>query len=137
MLIQWYTDTAYRFNLISFHRIPQFKRIFSIEKSCFVNLNFIFFNIFIYIACTSNPCLHGKCFHSDMEFICSCDHGYTGQYCDTGNASCLKTFVFYSRFQIDSLISGIQQNTTLSEQFQSPIEISQKEEKSVSIAQMQ
>jgi hypothetical protein len=31
----------------------------------------------------------------------------------------------------------IQQNTTLSEQFQSPIEISQKEEKSVPSAQMQ
>ena len=103
----------------------------------FCKFNFFFKYFYLYIACTSNPCLHGKCFHSDIEFVCSCDHGYTGQYCDTGNVSCLKTFVFYSRFQIDSLISEIQQNTTLSEQFQNPIELSQKEEKSIPLTQIQ
>ena len=34
--------------------------------------------------CKSNPCNHGNC-ESDAEgFHCTCDRGWTGKLCDTG-----------------------------------------------------
>ena len=39
-------------------------------------------------ACDSSPCQNGKCITDfSASFICKCDHGFTGEYCETKLAS--------------------------------------------------
>ncbi|XP_061696450.1 vitamin K-dependent protein C isoform X2 [Syngnathoides biaculeatus] len=32
--------------------------------------------------CESNGCVHGRCVDMLQDYVCSCDHGYEGKYCD-------------------------------------------------------
>lgn len=34
--------------------------------------------------CNPDPCVHGTCLSSEVEYLCLCDAGYTGQNCETG-----------------------------------------------------
>ena len=34
--------------------------------------------------CDGNQCVDGECFSADEGYICECDEGITGTYCDQG-----------------------------------------------------
>ncbi|XP_060581715.1 fibropellin-1-like isoform X1 [Ruditapes philippinarum] len=38
--------------------------------------------------CATNQCVHGQCFEILHDFLCSCDHGYEGRYCNISISHC-------------------------------------------------
>ncbi|XP_060608370.1 coadhesin-like isoform X2 [Ruditapes philippinarum] len=38
--------------------------------------------------CATNPCVHGQCFEVLHDFLCSCDHGFEGRYCNSSASHC-------------------------------------------------
>ncbi|XP_063404502.1 von Willebrand factor A domain-containing protein 2-like [Mytilus trossulus] len=33
-------------------------------------------------SCSSSPCVHGRCFHDPLSYVCLCQTGYNGKNCD-------------------------------------------------------
>ena len=44
------------------------------------------FTIAVIDNCVNNPCKNGKCINHPGGFTCKCKVGYTGKFCNQGNA---------------------------------------------------
>ncbi|XP_053390901.1 thrombospondin-2-like [Mercenaria mercenaria] len=38
--------------------------------------------------CLSNPCVYGQCYEALQDYLCSCNHGYEGRYCNISTSRC-------------------------------------------------
>ncbi|XP_060584198.1 neurogenic locus notch homolog protein 1-like [Ruditapes philippinarum] len=38
--------------------------------------------------CQPNPCVHGSCIDLRNDFLCTCDQGFEGRYCNISNSMC-------------------------------------------------
>lgn len=56
-------------------------------------LKFFFVFLFFFLACSSSPCVHGRCFHDPSSYVCLCQTGYNGKNCDKGTTDTVLGYI--------------------------------------------
>ncbi|XP_060593871.1 adhesion G protein-coupled receptor B2-like [Ruditapes philippinarum] len=46
-------------------------------------------NVCVTNYCSASPCVHGQCYDVSNDFLCYCDHGYEGRYCNISYYYCM------------------------------------------------